>query len=126
MPLEDIHKSLELCRKYGLASFVCAQDNDEVRSIAKLNLDFIAIEPPELIGGNVSISESTPESIKQAVADLEKVFPNTQLLCGAGINTRKDVEKAIQLGAKGILVASVVVKAENIEETLEELIKGML
>jgi len=124
MPLEDIRKSIELCRKYGLVSFVCAQDNNEVRTIAKLNPDFIAIEPPELIGSDASVSKARPESITQAVIDLKN--SNTQLLCGAGINTRKDVEKAIQLGAKGILVASAVVMADDVEGTLEELVKGMV
>jgi triosephosphate isomerase len=48
------------------------------------------------------------------------------VLCGAGIKTREDVEKAIQLGAEGILVASGVVKTVDIEGAVEELIKGLL
>jgi len=126
IPFEDIEKNIELCRKYNLVSFVCARDNEEVKKIAKLNPDFIAIEPPELIGGNVSVSTARPEIIKQAVDDVKGISPSTMVLCGAGVKTKEDVEKAIQLGARGVLVASGVVRAEDIEGAMEELIKGML
>lgn len=126
IPCKDIEKNIELCRKYNLLSFVCAQDIEEVISIAKLNPNFIAIEPPELIGGKISVSKARPEIIKQSVDNVKRISSNTLVLCGAGIKTREDVEKAIQLGAEGILVASGVVKTVDIEGAVEELIKGLL
>ncbi len=97
-----------------------------MESIAKLNPDFITIEPPELIGGDISVSKANPEIIKKSVDIVRKISPKAMVLCGAGIKTKEDVEKAIQLGAKGVLVASGVVKIKNLEETMEELLKGLL
>jgi triosephosphate isomerase len=46
------------------------------------------------------------------------------VLCGAGVKNGEDVRKAKELGAKGILVASGVVKAENPEEAIRDLLEG--
>jgi triosephosphate isomerase len=54
------------------------------------------------------------------------ISPQTFVLCGAGIKSENDVRRAMELGAKGILVASGVVKAKDIEKSMENLIKGML
>ena len=50
----------------------------------------------------------------------------SKLLCGAGIVSGADVEKAVQLGSKGILVASGIVKAKNWTKIIEEFAKAML
>jgi len=50
----------------------------------------------------------------------------TKLLCGAGIVSGADVEKAIELGSKGILVASGIIKAKNWNRIIEEFAKAML
>jgi triosephosphate isomerase len=47
------------------------------------------------------------------------------VLCGAGVKTRADVEKAMELGAAGILLASGVVKAKDPGAVLTELIRGL-
>jgi len=46
------------------------------------------------------------------------------VLCGAGIKTRKDVEKAKALGAKGILIASAITKSKNPGAVLKDLALG--
>jgi triosephosphate isomerase len=43
------------------------------------------------------------------------------VLAGAGISTTEDIEKALQLGADGVLVASGVAKADNPAEKLSKL-----
>ena len=125
IPVEDIKKCVDLCKEYDLISIVCAQDSKEAKELAKFKPDFIAIEPPELIGGDVSVSTAEPEIIKSSVNSVMEVSPRTYVLCGAGVKTREDVKKAIELGAKGVLVASGVVKSYTVEKTMEELIKGM-
>jgi triosephosphate isomerase len=125
VPHEDIKRCVELCRKYDLVSIVCAKDNEEVIQVAKYKPDFIAIEPPELIGGDVSVSTARPDVIKKSVDDIREIYPDMGVLCGAGVKTRMDVKKAIYLGAKGVLVASGVVKSKDIESAIEDLIAGM-
>ncbi len=126
IPHEDIKKCVDLCREHDLVSIVCAKDNEEAKKLAKFKPDFIAVEPPELIGGDISVSTAKPEIIKNSVHDVKKVSPRTFVLCGAGVKTRDDVKKSIELGASGVILASGVVKAGNVEKAMEELIMGML
>ena len=122
---EDIKKCVDLCREHELISIVCAKDNEESKELARFKPDFIAVEPPELIGGDVSVSTAKPEIIKNSVKDVKKISPRTHVLCGAGIKTREDVERAIELGAVGVILASGVVKSGDVEKAMEELIMGM-
>jgi triosephosphate isomerase len=56
---------------------------------------------------------------------LEKINPKIIPLCGAGISTGEDVRAAIQLGAKGVLVASAVTLANNPKKVLEDMVKAL-
>lgn len=115
-----IEEEIKKAKKFGLEICVCAQNEREVKVFSKLDPDFIAIEPPELIGGNISISKAQPGLIAKSVKAAGKV----PLLIGAGIKNFKDVETGIGLGAKGILVASGVVKDKDIEDALIDLLEG--
>jgi triosephosphate isomerase len=46
------------------------------------------------------------------------------VICGAGIVDKADVESALKLGAKGILVASGIIKAKSWYEKIHELASG--
>src|SRR5207249_2583805 len=81
----------------------------EPESIARLGPEYVAIEPPELIGGDVSVTRAKPEVVSGAVARIRKVNPRVEVLCGAGVRTAKDVARAIELGTVGVLLASGVV-----------------
>lgn len=118
---KKIKKTILACRRYGLDTICCAENVFEAKRIATLKPNAIAIEPPELIGGNISVSTAKPSVITNGVKAVGKI----PLLCGAGIKTMKDVEKAIELGAKGVLVASGICKAKNVERAILELAKGL-
>lgn len=117
---EKIEESIERCRELDLECIVCAHDPEECEELSKLEPDYIAYEPPELIGGDTSVSSARPELIEEAV-NRSKV----DVLTGAGIKHRQDVKKSIELGCKGVLIASGVIKSENQEEALEELCEGL-
>ena len=97
----------------------------EAKKYAKLNPTFIAIEPPELIGTGRAISTEKPALITNAVKAVSSAKNSTKLLCGAGIVSGQDVSKAKELGSKGILVASGIVKAKNWEKIISEFCKGL-
>ena len=61
--------------------------------------------------------------ISGSVDAVHAVDENIAVLCGAGVKTGEDVRTALDLGAKGVLVASGVVKASKPEEALRDLIK---
>jgi triosephosphate isomerase len=117
---KEITELVSRLKKLGMISVVCVKDVNEVKKYAKLNPDYIAIEPPELIGTGKAVSKEKPEVITKSVIAVKQAKNSTKLLCGAGIVSGKDVAKAIQLGAKGILVASGIVKAKNWNDIVEE------
>jgi len=47
------------------------------------------------------------------------------LLCGAGIVSGEDVSTALELGSKGILVASGIIKAKSWTKIIDEFAKAM-
>lgn len=120
---DTIKKSLERCRKVGLRTVVCADTPERAKEIAALGPDYIAIEPPELIGGDVSVSKAKPEIITQSVEKVSEVA-DVPVLCGAGVKNGEDVRKATELGSKGILIASGVVKAEDPKKAIKDLMSG--
>lgn len=114
-------KAIARAKKAGLITLVCAATPAEAKTIAGLKPDFIAIEPPELIGGNVSVSVAKPEIVTATT----KAIKGIPVLCGAGIKTAQDVAKAMQLGVKGILVASGVTLAKDPEQVLKDFAAAM-
>ncbi len=120
MSPEKVKQSVERARSEGLTTVVCAQSPTECEKYSKFNPDFVAFEPPELIGGDISVSSAEPELVEEAVERSE-----VDVLTGAGIKDKKDVETSIDLGCKGVLVASGVVKSENSYEEVLELCDGL-
>lgn len=106
----------------GLSTVLCARDAEEVKKFTALKPDAIAVEPPELIGGDVSVSTASPNLIRKSVEAAGEI----PLLVGAGIKNGNDVKIAMSLGAKGILIASGVVKSADPEKVLRELAKAMV
>ena len=89
----------------------------KAKRIQWLKPNYIIIEPPELVGGKVSVSKAKPNLIFNVHRGLKTPF-----LVGAGIKTREDVKTAIKLGASGIAVSSAITKARNPGKVLRELI----
>jgi len=117
----DVAGVVRRAREMGIKTIVCAGDEYEAGAISRLKPDYVAIEPPELIGGNVSVSRAKPEVISRGLRAVSPV----PLLVGAGVKTCEDVKKAIELGASGVLVASGIVKAENPRNAMLKLIGRM-
>ena len=126
MKLEDIAFNMEMAKKIGLQTIACAGNVNVARALATFKPDYVAIEPPELIGGEISVTSARPEVIKNAVDAVRGINENVEVLCGAGIKNGGDVARAIELGAKGILVASGVVKAKDRKMVLEDMARALV
>ncbi len=107
--LKEINFIIKKLRELKLISIVCASTPKMVAKVAKLRPDIIAIEPPELIGGKISVSTAKPQIISASI----KAAKGIPILCGAGVHSANDVKIAKRLGAVGVLVASGVVKAKS-------------
>lgn len=121
--IEETLKTLNHAQEQYLTTCVCARGTSRLDELKKNDIEgLVALEPPELIGGDVSVTSANPQIIQDAVDLIGD--SKMDLLVGAGIKTREDVKKAMDLGAKGILVASGVIKAKNVEFTLKDLLAG--
>lgn len=125
IPERHIHELVSRLKKLKMISVVCVKNTHEARKYAKMNPDYIAIEPPELIGTGKSVSTQRPEIITKSIIAVKEAKNSTRLLCGAGIVSGDDVAKAMQLGARGILVASGIVKAKNWTNIIEEFARAI-
>ena len=123
IPLSILKTIAADCRKNKLIVVICASSLEEAKQVARLKPDYLAYEPPELIGGNVSVTKAKPEVISKAVELVAKISPKTKVLCGAGVQAREDILKALQLGTKGVLIGHAVPKARNPAKLLGELLK---
>jgi triosephosphate isomerase len=117
LPPEVLAKTMELIAGYAFEGCVCASSPEEAAMVFKLAPDYIAYEPPELIGSREkSVATEKPEIIEQVVKSVW-----VPVLIGAGVHSAEDVKAGLKLGARGILLATDVVLAENPEEELRKL-----
>jgi len=123
---KEIKKLVLKLKELKMISIVCVKDVAEVKKYLKIDPDFIAIEPPELIGSGKAVSKEKPDLIEKAASIVNDSKNKTKLLCGAGIVSGEDVAKSIELGSKGILVASGIIKAKNWNKIISEFAKALV
>jgi len=111
LKLAAIDTIIKRVGELDLVSLVCTNNAKVSGSVATLKPDFIAIEPPELIGSGIPVSKAKPEVVTATVELVRKINPEVTILCGAGITKSDDVTAALNLGTEGVLVASGIVKA---------------
>ncbi|HUR62599.1 MAG TPA: triose-phosphate isomerase [Candidatus Thermoplasmatota archaeon] len=125
IPLAQAKATVRSLHGAGLGTLLCADSIAECRTLARLHPTAIAIEPPELIGGDVSVTTADPRIVSDAVKAVRRLAPRTLVLCGAGVKSGRDVAMARTLGAHGVLVASGVVKAPSPAAAARDLVKGL-
>jgi triosephosphate isomerase len=71
------------------------------------------------------VTTADPSIVSDTVAAVKAVNPNVRVLCGAGVKSGKDVAKALELGAEGVLLASGVTKATDVHAVLSDLVASL-
>jgi len=108
-----ISGAVSSAKSLKLISLVCADTPEATGAVSALNPDFVAIEPPELIGTGIPVSKAKPEVVTGSIDRVRRVGSTSKVICGAGISTAEDVRAALKLGTVGVLLASGVVKAKD-------------
>ncbi|HWY28334.1 MAG TPA: triose-phosphate isomerase [Candidatus Sulfotelmatobacter sp.] len=124
--ISEIEEVIALARVSELATLVCTDTPGVGAAVASLSPDIIAIEPPDLIGTGVAVSKARPELITNAIKRIRTVNSSIDILCGAGVSTAEDVGRALELGTRGVLVSSSVVKGTNPSQLLENMTDEIL
>lgn len=125
MKLADIDEVIQLCKQNDIESCVCTNNIATSKAIATFSPDAVAVEPPELIGTGIPVSQAQPEVVEDSVKGVKSINKKIKVLCGAGISTGDDMKAARDLGADGVLLASGIVKAENPKEALLDLVSKL-
>lgn len=99
---------------------VCCKTTGQAERLVKFEPDYLAFEPSELIGNKErSVATEKPLVIKK-IAGMTKI----PVIVGAGIHSKEDVTISLKMGAKGVLVSSDVVLAEDPKKELAKLAGG--
>jgi len=114
---DEVRARVMRLKELGMTSVVCAESLERAVALKTCNPDYIALELPELIGGDVSIITAEPGIVSRAVALL-----GNNVLLGAGVASGEDLALAKQQGAVGVLLASAIVsKTDDPRSALSEL-----
>ena len=120
---EALRTANEKSMSANLKTLIFAGNLDELKKICQLAPTYVAYEPPELVGSTTtSVARAQPEIISQA-AEIAR-SGGEPLIVGAGVSSREDVKKSLELGAVGVAVATAVVKATDPKAKLLELTEG--
>ena len=122
MKLADMDVVVKKAREKGMVSVLCTNNIETSAAASTLKPDFVAIEPPELIGSGIPVSKAEPEIVEGTVDIIHEINPKISVLCGAGISTGEDMRAAMDLGAEGVLLASGIIKAKDPKEALLNLV----
>jgi triosephosphate isomerase len=125
LTLADIEASVRALQAQKLVAVVCSNNEITSAGSAALAPDYVAIEPPELIGSGVSVSKANPDIIRRSVAAVHAVNAKVMVLTGAGIQSGDCVKIAVDLGTDGVLLASSVVKAQEPATVLRDLVSKL-
>lgn len=120
--LSEIDSTLQSARKIGLKTIICTNNISVTCAAAALGPEFVAIEPPELIGSGIPVSKADPDIVRGSVTAVKKIAPDVEVLCGAGISRGDDVAAALELGTCGVLLASGVIKAKDPKSVIYDLV----
>jgi triosephosphate isomerase len=125
LTLADIESAVRALQAQKLSSVICSNNEASSAGAAALGPEYVAIEPPELIGSGVSVSKANPDIIKRSIAAVHAVHPKVKVLTGAGIQSGECVKIAVDLGTDGVLLASSVVKAKEPATVLRDLVSKL-
>ena len=125
MKLADIDEVVKMCNANDIESCVCTNNIETSKAIATLQPTAVAVEPPELIGTGIPVSQAQPEVVEDTVKEVKAINKDVKVLCGAGITTGDDMKAAMDLGADGVLLASGIIKAESPKDALLDLVSKL-
>ncbi len=119
LTMDAVEKTIRRADEVGLATIVCADTVEDVKTIAKMGPNLIVAEPTELIGtGQTSDSNYVLDTIET----VRQINPDIMVLQGAGISNGEDVYNTIKLGAQATGSTSGILKADDPYAMVEEML----
>jgi triosephosphate isomerase len=119
---KKLQEALVIAKKAAIATMVFVSSPSKISVVKRLEPDFIAYEPPELIGAGVSRGVSVASAKKEIIPKAVKEAGSIPLIVGAGIHEGNDIRVAIESGSAGGAVSSAIVTAPNPPDVLGDLL----
>jgi len=119
LTVAELKACIKRAEEVGLFSIVCADSIAEASAIAHFAPDIIVCEPSGLIGTGQT---SDMEYVQASIAAVKSVNPDILVLQGAGISNGNDVYKVIRAGAEATGTTSGIMKADNKEAMVDEML----
>lgn len=114
--LSEIKNLISMSKKYGLKSLVFAKNSQEVKQFDKLKPDFVSLEDPKLIASKIAMVDKYEHELRKIIKNTKTPF-----VIGAGIRTKKHYQKALKLGAVGVVLSSQIMEADSPKRAIEDL-----
>lgn len=122
LTLEEIQKTIARADEVGLATIVCADTVEELKTIAAMSSNLLVAEPTELIGTGTTSDENY---VRTTIETVRKINPDIMVLQGAGISNGNDVYNTIKLGAQATGSTSGIIKATDPEAMADEMLSAL-
>jgi len=122
LSLEEVEAAIKRADEVGLATIVCADTEDEIEAIAKMNPNILVAEPSELIGTGIAVGR---EYVDACIDLVKKINPEILVLPSAGISCGNDCYNIIMAGADASGSSSGICKAEDPAAMAEEMMAAV-
>ncbi|KRL05716.1 triose-phosphate isomerase [Liquorilactobacillus oeni] len=122
LTISDLDAGIKSAKENDLLSIACADTLEQCKAIAELHPDAMICEPSALVGSG---STSDKSYVTQSIAAVHSVAPDIFVIEAAGVGDAADVKKMLEWGADGTGGASGIVKADNWEEKLDEMMSAV-
>lgn len=121
LPFDVIARTVEQCKITGLKTLLFTDSVEVGKQLSSLSPDYISYEPGELIA---SKETSVAKAKADVITSIVNLIPNVPIIVGAGVKDQNDVRVSVELGAKGVALASSVILAEDPKVVLKDLARG--
>lgn len=121
---ETLGKTVKVAKEAGLSVLIFAATPETISEVKGLNPNYIAYEPPELIGAGVERGVSVATAKKEIIPEAVEAAKPIPLVVGAGIHKSEDIKTALELGAVGAGAASAIVTDPEPAKVLDELLSA--
>ena len=122
LSIDEIQKAIKRADQVGLATMVCADSIEEVKTIAGFSPNIIVAEPTELIGTG---KPADKEYVDQVIRVIKNVNPAIKPFPSAGITKGEDCYNIIKAGSSAAGCSSAIAKSENPLALAEEMIAAV-
>lgn len=122
MTLDQIRQAITRADEVGLATIVCADTEEEIRSVAEMHPNIVVAEPSELIGTGIAVGR---EYVDACIRLVKAIDPNILVLPSAGISCGQDCYNIIRAGADASGSSSAICKAANPAAMAEEMMAAV-